>query len=396
MNPDKIREDFPILHKKINGKPIIYFDNACMSLKPKQVIEAMNEYFEEYPACVGRSSHKLSNTATEKYNEARERVANFINARHNEIIFTKNTTESLNLVANCLDLKKGDVVITTDKEHNSNLVPWQLLREKKGIIHKIVRLKGDGTFDTDEFERLMSNDVKLVSMVHASNIDGSVIPAKEIAKIAHDYGALVMLDGAQSVPHKKIDVKKIDADFLAFSGHKMLGPSIGVLYGKYSLLESLEPFMVGGDTVEFTTYESHKFLKPPEKFEAGLQNYAGAIGLGAATEYLNRIGMENTEKHEHELNKNIMEKIENIDGIEIIASNGGIISFNINGMEFHDVALMLDETANIAVRSGQHCVHSWFNANKIKGFVRASLYLYNTESEGDIFSESLKKIVKLR
>ncbi len=396
MNPDKIREDFPILHKKINGKPIIYFDNACMSLKPKQVIEAMNEYFEKYPACVGRSSHKLSNMATEKYNEARKKVADFINAKHNEIVFTKNTTESLNLVANTLKLKKGDVVITTDKEHNSNLVPWQLLRERKGIIHKVVKSGNDGAFDIDGFEKMMDKDVKLVSMVHTSNIDGSTIPAKEIAKIAHDHGALVMLDGAQSVPHKKTDVKKIDADFLAFSGHKMLGSSIGVLYGKYHLLEGLEPFIVGGDTVEYTTYESHKFLKPPEKFEAGLQNYAGAIGLGAATEYLNKIGMENVERHEHELNKYIMALIGNIDGIKIIASNGGIISFNINGMEFHDVALMLDEMANIAVRSGQHCVHSWFNANKIKGFVRASLYLYNTKNEGDIFADNLKNIVKLR
>lgn len=396
MDLEKIREDFPILHKKINGKPIIYFDNACMSLKPRQVVTAMNEYFEEYPACVGRSSHKLSNTATERYTEARKKVADFINAKHNEIVFTKNTTESLNLVANSLGLKKGDVVITTDKEHNSNLVPWQLLRERRGIVHKVVMSKEDGTVDMDMLEKMMNDNVKLVSMVHTSNIDGSTIPAKEIAKIAHDHGALVMLDGAQSVPHKKTDVKKIDADFLAFSGHKMLGPSIGVLYGKYHLLEGLEPFMVGGDTVEFTTYESHKLLKPPEKFEAGLQNYAGAIGLGAATEYLNRIGMENIERHEHELNKYIMALIGNIDGIEIIASNGGIISFNIKGMNFHDVALMLDETANIAVRSGQHCVHSWFNANKIMGSVRASFYLYNTTSEGEVFIDSLKKIVKLR
>ncbi len=400
MNIERIRNDFPILQKKLNGKPIIYFDNACMSLKPKQVIEAMNEYYEEYPACAGRSSHKLGKKATEKYDEARKKVADFLNAKHNEIVFTKNTTESLNLVANAMGLKKGDIVITTDREHNSNLVPWHLLQERKGIVHKIVMSNEDGTFDMDGLEKMMSKDVKLVSMVHTSNLDGYTIPAKDIVKIAHDCGALVMLDGAQFVPHMKTDVRKIDADFLAFSGHKMLGPGIGVLYGKYHLLEELEPFMVGGDTVEYTTYESHKLLKPPEKFEAGLQNYAGAIGLAAAAEYLERIGMDNVEKHEHELNKSVTEGIESIDGVEIIGPKAGlrsgITSFNIKGMNFHDVAVMLDEMANIAVRSGQHCVHSWFAAHGIKGSVRASLYLYNTKGEVEIFIDNMKKIVKLR
>lgn len=399
MNIEKIREDFPVLHKKMNGKPLIYLDSACMSLKPKQVINAMNEYYLEYPACAGRSSHKLGRKATEKYDEARKKVSDFINAKWNEIVFTKNTTESLNLVANSLNLEKGNVVVTTDKEHNSNLVPWQLLAKRKGIIHKIAMSNKDGTFDIERLEKMMDKNVRLVSMVHASNLDGYTVPAREIIKIAHDNGALVILDCAQSVPHSKIDVRKLDADFLAFSGHKMLGPSIGVLYGKYHLLEKLEPFMVGGDTVEFTTYETHKLLKPPEKFEAGLQNYAGAIGMAAAVEYLNSAGLENIGKHEHLLNKIITEGIENIHGTEIIGPSaelrGGITSFNIRGMNFHDVAVMLDEMANIAVRSGQHCVHSWFAAHGIEGTVRASLYLYNTKSECEIFTDNLDKIAKL-
>ncbi|MEM7819877.1 MAG: aminotransferase class V-fold PLP-dependent enzyme [Candidatus Aenigmatarchaeota archaeon] len=399
MNIEKIRDDFPALQQKLNGKPIIYFDNACMTLRPRQVIEVMNEYYEKYPGCAGRSIHKIGNIVTEKYNEAREIIAKFIGAKTNEVIFTRNTTEGLNLIANSLDLKKGDIVITSDREHNSNLIPWQILSEK-GIKHVIIKSNNDMTFDIEGFEETMNKDVKLVSIVHTSNLDGYTLPVKEIIKISHDYNAFVMLDGAQSVPHKEINVKKLDCDFLAFSGHKMLGPSgIGVLYGKYDLLEKLKPFIVGGETVEKTTYEKHIFLKPPEKFEGGLQNYAGAMGLAAAAKYIEKIGRENIERHETELNKIITYGFKDMP-IDIIGPKnpelrGGIISFNIKNLDYHDVAIMLDDMENIMVRSGQHCVHSWFNANNIKGSVRVSLYLYNTKEECNIFLDCIRKISTL-
>lgn len=401
MLPETLRFDFPILQKRIAGKPIIYFDNACMTLKPTPVIAAMDDYYENFPACVGRSAHKLGKLATERYAKAREKVAKLIGAKPEEVVFTRNTTEGINLIANCFNLKSGDVVLTTDKEHNSNLLPWQQLKEK-GVVHRICFSKPDGTFDLESFKKNLDGTVKLVSMVHTSNLDGTTIPVEQIIKLAHANGSLVLLDAAQSVPHKKIDVKKMDVDFLAFSGHKMCGPTgVGVLYGKFELLKQLKPFMVGGDTVKTTTYTSAEFLLPPEKFEAGLQNYAGAIGLGTAAEYLQKIGLENIEKHEIELNKFITEEISKIPGVKILGPQnpelrGGIISFVVEGMDMHYIAQLLDNLENIAVRSGQHCVHSWFNANKVPGSVRASLYFYNTKEEAKIFIDTLKKICALR
>jgi cysteine desulfurase/selenocysteine lyase len=401
MDIQKIREDFPILERKVNGKPIVYMDNACMSLKPRQVTQKMMEYYEQYTACAGRSNHSFSRVCEEKYQEARKSLQRFLGAKkHEEIVFTRNTTEGLNLVANSLNLQKGDAVVTSDREHNSNLIPWQVLKERKGIEHKIVKSRQDYTFDLEAFRASMNRNVRLVSMVWTSNIDGFTLPVKEIIKTAHDYGALVMLDGAQAVPHSRTDVRKMDVDFLAFSGHKMLGPTgTGVLYGKYDLLEKLQTFMVGGETVEFTTYETHKFLKPPDKFEAGLQDYAGMIGLGEAARYLESIGMENIEKHEAMLNKAISEKLGQMPNVQRVGFcnpelNGGIISFNIKGMKYHDVSLMLDKQG-IAIRSGQHCCHSWFTGHGIEGSARASLYLYNTMGEADLFAEALHKIAKL-
>jgi len=405
MDVEKIRADFPALHQKLKGKPVIYMDSACMSLRPKQVVEAMDEYYYKYPGCAGRSIHKFGEMVTEKYVEARRKIGKFLDAKsENEIVFTRNTTEGINLVANTFDLKSGDDVLTSDREHNSNLLPWQLLKKSKGIKHEIVFSAPDTTFDIGEFERKVKSigdRLKLVSMVHTSNLDGYTLPVKEIIKIAHNAGAIVLLDGAQSVPHQKIDVRKLDVDFLAFSGHKMLGPSgIGVLYGKYELLEKLSPFLLGGDTVKDTTYESCVLLSPPEKFEAGLQNYAGAIGLGVATDYLNKVGLDNIENHEKKLNEIITDGIKNIKGLSILGPSdprlrGGVISFNIEGMFPHDIAIMLDDAANIMIRSGAHCVHSWFNAHGIRGSARATLYLYNTKEEAEIFVAKLKEIAQL-
>ncbi|MEM3690516.1 MAG: aminotransferase class V-fold PLP-dependent enzyme, partial [Candidatus Micrarchaeia archaeon] len=301
---EKIRADFPILVKGMGGKPVIYFDNACMSLRPKQVVQAMNQYYEEYPACAGRSMHKLGRMVTDKVAEARKTVAKFLGAgKAEEVIFTRNATEGINLVAHSLNFKKDDVVLTSDREHNSNLLPWQLLSKRVGVKHRVIPSKGNTEFDLEKFKEMVKERVKLVSIVHSSNLDGYTLPAAEIIKIAHEHGSLVLLDGAQSAPHKRIDVRKLGADFFVLSGHKMLGPSgIGALYGKYELLDRMEPFMVGGDTVQNATYDSYVLLKPPEKFEAGLQNYAGSIGLAEAARYLERVGRERIEKHENELN----------------------------------------------------------------------------------------------
>ncbi|MFH0837426.1 MAG: aminotransferase class V-fold PLP-dependent enzyme [Candidatus Aenigmatarchaeota archaeon] len=402
MNIEKIREDFPILSQRVKGKPIIYMDSACMSLRPKQVIDAMNRYYYEYGGCAGRSSHRFSKKTDEEYNRAREIVAKFISAKQQETLFTRNTTEGLNIVYNSLGLKSADVVITTDKEHNSNLLPCQVLA-KKGISHHIINSNPDNTFNIDNFHQLLEKTrPKLVSIVHTSNLDGVTNPLKDIINLSHDYDTLVLVDAAQSIPHQRIDVKRLGVDFLAFSGHKMLGPTgTGVLYGKIELLEKLSPFLVGGDTVVKTTYTDAVYEKPPEKFEAGLQNYAGMIGLGAACEYLNKIGLSNIEDHEISLNNIISEGIKDISSLKIIGpasaeKRAGIISFIIDKIPSHDIALMMDEMQNIMIRSGQHCVHSWFNAHNINGSARASLYLYNTKEEAHVFIDTLKKIEKLR
>jgi cysteine desulfurase/selenocysteine lyase len=402
MNITKIRQDFPLLQRGLKSKPVIYFDNACQTMRPLSVIEAVNQYYREYPACAGRSVHKLGELVTKKCDETRKLVANFIGAKKKEeIIFTRNTTEGINLVAHSLGLKAGDIVVTTDKEHNSNLIPWQRLAQKNGIIHKIVPSKKDNTFDLEAFAEIMNDKVKLVSMVYTSNLDGVTIPAQEIIKVAHSHGSKILLDAAQAIPHQTINVRKLDVDFLAFSGHKMLGPSgTGVLYGKYKLLEELEPFLVGGDTVEYSTYKDHKFLPLPEKFEAGLQNYAGIIGLGAAVEYLNKVRLENIAKQEKKLNQFVSEEIEKLSHVTIIGPGdptlrGGIVSFYIEGVDPHQIALILDESANIMIRSGQHCVHSWFNAHNIQGSARASFYFYNTLEEAETFITNLQKTIKL-
>jgi len=398
MKLEEIRADFKILN---GDKKPIYFDSACMSLKPNSVVEAVNDYYYNFPACAGRSSHKLGEEVTRKVRETRLAVSKFINAdSEREIIFTRNTTEALNLLANSLDLQKGDVVLITDKEHNSNLIPWLILKEKKGIEIRIIYSKEDNTFDLEKFSQFVQG-AKLVSIVHTSNLDGVTNPVKEIIEIAHKNNALVILDAAQSIPHRKIDVKDLDVDFLAFSGHKMLGPTgTGVLYGKYKLLEKLSPFIVGGETVEYSTYETYKMLPAPEKFEAGLQNYAGIIGLGEAVKYLGKIGFDNIAEHELKLNAYITNEILKIPKIKIIGpkepeKRSGIINFYIDNTDMHQVALMLDNMANIAIRSGQHCVHSWFNNKKIENSARVSLYFYNTMEEAELFIINLKKIVKI-
>jgi len=398
INTAKIREEFPILQKKIGGKPLIYFDNACMSLRPKQVMATIQHYYDDLSACSGRSSHRLATQLTDEVERSRKAISGFFGAkRAEEIVFTKNTTEGINLVANSIALHKGDVVLTTDKEHNSNLLPWQFLAKRKGIVHQVVDSKEDNTFDIDRFERMMSNKVKLVAMVHTSNLDGTTIPAREICKIAHEHGALVLLDGAQSAPHKNVDVRKIDCDFYAFSGHKMCGPSgIGGLYGKKEMLEQLQPFLVGGETVTDTTYTTYELEVIPHRFEAGLQHYSGILGLGAAVEYLKKIGMANVEAQELLLNATITQGVEQIQliGPQDPKLRGGICNYLTGSIDPHALAIMLDQSASIMVRSGAHCVHSWFNKHHLKGSLRASVSFYNTVDEAKFFVEHVNSIVK--
>jgi cysteine desulfurase/selenocysteine lyase len=408
MNTTKIRDDFPILKNGLNGKPIIYFDNACMTLRPRQVVEKIEQYYYEYPACAERSHHKLGKKATEEYNNSRTIVRKFINAKSDkEIIFTRNTTESINLISKSFGFRNGDVIISTNKEHNSNLLPWQMIAREKGLQRERIATSSDlkDGFDLTRFEDVLKkskskNAQSFVSMMQTSNMDGTSIPVKEIINIAHQYDALVMLDCAQSVPHKPIDVKKLDVDFLAFSGHKMLGPTgTGVLYGREELLKKLSTYNVGGSTVNDTTYDSAEFAQLPEKFEAGLQDYAGFIGLGAAIEYLKKY-IDDIHEHELRLNRIVTDGLKdhiNILGPQDPKLRSGIISFNAkNKMDYHEVALLLDSYANIMIRSGRHCVHSWFNANKIDGSARASFYLYNTEEEAKLFVDKTKEILKMK
>ncbi|MBR9676441.1 aminotransferase class V-fold PLP-dependent enzyme [Candidatus Woesearchaeota archaeon] len=397
MNVDKIRKDFPILQKK---DPVTYFDNACNTLRPTQVMNAMNEYYEEFPACVGRSHHKLSRLATEATNNARKTIQKFIGAKKTEeIIFTRNATEGINLIANTLSFNPQSIVLSHSKEHNSNHVPWLRLQEDGVIKHETYDWSSD-VFNLGKFEELMSSKVSLVTMGHTTNLDGTTIPAKEVVRIAHDYGAKVLFDSAQSVPHHEVNVKKLGVDFLAFSAHKMMGPSgIGALYINEKNFTELDTFLLGGDTVSETTQDSYSLEKPPKRYEAGLQDYAGMIGFGAAADYLKRIGLKNVEKQEQLLNKHITEAL--IGKVEMIGPRdsllrGGIFNFNIGGVDSHTVAGLLDSAANIAVRSGVHCQHTWFNKKGLDGSVRASTYVYNTIDEAERFVKEINKLIKLK
>ena len=391
------RQDFPVLQ----NTDVVYFDNACMTLRPEQVWKAMNRYYKEFPACPGRSHHKLSEKATEEMEKSREKVKDFLGARKkNEIIFTKNTTEAINLVANSLNFEKGDEILGSDREHNSNLVPWQRISKKTGAKHVVVESDSNHEFSMENFEDKLSDDTKLVSVVHTSNLDGYTLPVREIIGKAHERGALVLIDGAQSAPHKPINLKQMDADFFAMSGHKICGPSgIGCLYVKEEHYDKLDPFMVGGETVDNSWYDRSEYTQPPQRFEAGLPDVAGAIGFGKACEYVDNVGRENIEEHERKLNKIITEETQgleklNIVGVEDWRKRSGIFNFNLKGKDAHEVGMLLDESENIAIRTGMHCLHSWFNSHGIDGSARASLYFYNTEEEAKEFAQALRDVAK--
>lgn len=401
---EELRQDFPPLSRIINKKPIIYFDNACMTLKPKPVIEALIDYYSNFPGCHGRTNHHFGLETTEKYENSRKKLQKFINASSaQEIIFLRNATEGLNLLAHVLPFESGDIVISSDIEHNSNLLPWQYMEKKKDIQRIIIPTLPDTSFDLDLFVkklRSLSPRVKLVTMLSHSNLTGVAFPVKEIIKASHQAGALVCIDAAQSALSHPIDVRDWDVDFLVLSAHKMWGPTgVGVLYGKKSLLENLPQFLTGGETVVDTTHNSATFAGLPDKFEAGLQDYAGVIGAGAAADYIRKTGKENILGQIIKLNQYATEKISQIPGIKILgpsdpSARNSILNFIADGLNVTDAAQILSESRNIMVRSGKHCVHSFFNLRKLPDSLRLSFSAYNTINEIDAFIDTLKQIIK--
>lgn len=395
MDVSSIRNDFPTIR---NGNAV-YMDSACQSLKPDCVIEKMLSYYNEFPACGGRSVHAMATRVSMEVDESRGKLARFFGCDEpNEFVFTKNCTEGMNTVARGFGLKKGDAVLTSDVEHNSNHVQWLDMASGIGIKRKYCRTSRMGEFDIEEFKKTIDKSVKLVSMGHTSNVTGCSIPVKDIVEIAHDYGAAVVIDGAQSAPHMPIDLKKLDVDFFCASLHKMLAPTgVGFMYGKEERLKQLKPLMYGGGIVGLTTYDSVKISPAPEKFEAGLENYSGIIGASAALDYLSKIGMKNIAEHETMLQRSIQKVTDSIDCLSIVgpedpAKRGGVFSFNMKGLNSHDVAMMLDNMDSIMIRSGMHCAHPFFVSRKIDGCARASVYLYNDENDVKRFTTALEKV----
>lgn len=408
LEPYKIRRDFPILNRKVNGHPLIYFDNAATSQKPKQVIEAVKDFYENHNANVHRAVHTLSQEASELYEKAHEEVAQFINAKGmEETIFVRGTTEAINLVAyswGFRNLGKQDEVIISLMEHHSNIVPWEIMSKIKGFKIRYAEVKEDGTLNYESFESLATSRTKLVCVSHVSNITGVVNDIQRISKSTHQNGALLIVDAAQSVPHMPVDVQKLDVDFLAFSGHKMLAPTgIGVLYGKRALLEDMEPFQGGGDMIKEVDYSprtkrcSIRWNSLPWKFEAGTPHISGGVGLMEAVRYLKQLGMKNVAAHEEMLTKYAMQRMKDcgekveIYGPKDASAKCGIIPFGVAGLSSHDVALFLDNYG-IMIRSGFHCAQPLHQLLKLNSSARASFYIYNTKEEVDRFIEVLKEI----
>jgi cysteine desulfurase/selenocysteine lyase len=407
LDPHKVREDFPILKRKINGCPLIYFDNAATSQKPRQVIEAIKNFYENHNANVHRAVHTLSQEASELYENAHEEVAKFINANGmEETVFVRGTTEAINLVAyawGLYNLKKDHEVVVSLMEHHSNIVPWEIISRINGFRIKYAKIKDDGTLDYEAFEDLISKKTKIICISHVSNFSGVINDVKRIAKVAHEHGALALVDGAQSVPHLPINVKDLDVDFLAFSGHKMLGPTgIGVLYGKREILNEMEPFQGGGEMIQEVSFSektkrcSITWNDLPWKFEAGTPNVCGAVGLMEAVRYLKKIGMENIKAHECTLTEYALRRMHECEKLTIygpddVSIKCGIIPFNVEGLSSHDIALYLDNYG-IMTRSGFHCAQPLHQTFKLTSSTRASFYIYNTQEEVDRFVEVLKEI----
>ena len=397
MNIHEIRKQFPILDQKVNGKQLVYFDSAATSQKPIQVIETLERYYKEYNSNVHRGVHTLGTKATDAYEGAREKVRKFINAKSmEEIIFTRGTTTALNTVAASYGLenvKEGDEIVISYMEHHSNIIPWQQVAKKTGATLKYLPLQPDGTISLEDVRQTVTPNTKIVSIMQVSNVLGTSNPVKEIGAIAHENGAIMVVDGAQSTPHMKVDVQDLNCDFYALSAHKMCGPTgIGVLYGKKELLNNMEPIEFGGEMIDFVDLQESTWKELPWKFEAGTPIIGNAIGLGAAIDFLEEMGLHNIEKHEHELAQYALERLSEVDGVTIYGPKhrAGLVTFNIEDVHPHDVATVLD-VEGIAVRAGHHCAQPLMKWLKASSTARASFYLYNTKEEIDTFVESLIK-----
>ncbi|MFI8708803.1 cysteine desulfurase SufS [Bacillus sp. NPDC077411] len=397
MDIHEIRKQFPILDQKVNGKQLVYFDSAATSQKPIQVIETLEHYYKEYNSNVHRGVHTLGTKATDAYEGAREKVRKFINAKSmEEIIFTRGTTTALNTVAASYgmeNVKEGDEIVISYMEHHSNIIPWQQVAKKTGATLKYLPLQEDGTISLEDVRQTITPNTKIVSIMYVSNVLGTINPVKEIAEIAHQNGAIMVVDGAQSTPHMKVDVQDLNCDFYTLSAHKMCGPTgIGVLYGKKELLNNMEPIEFGGEMIDFVDLQESTWKELPWKFEAGTPIIANAIGLGAAIDFLEEIGLDHIEKHEHELAQYALERLSEVEGVTIYGpkKRAGLVTFNIDEVHPHDVATVLD-VEGIAVRAGHHCAQPLMKWLKASSTARASFYLYNTKEEIDTFVEALTK-----
>jgi len=402
--PGKIRDDFPILNQKVYGKPLVYLDSAATSQKPRPVIDALIQYYQEYNANVHRGIYKIAEEATAKYEEARGKIAAFINARGSEeIVFTRGTTEAINLVAYAwgrASVGQGDQVILTEMEHHSNLVPWQLLAQEKGARLGYIPFDDHGLLVLDALDGLLTERTRLVAVTHQSNVLGTINPVQEIVRRAHEVGALVLVDGAQSTPHMPVDVQALDCDFYAFSGHKMCGPTgTGALWARYELLDAMPPFHGGGEMITQVRLSESAYKDPPHKFEAGTPNIAGCIAWGFASDYLTSIGMQAIREHEKGLVRYALERLPEIEGIRIygptaVAQRGGVVAFTLDGVHPHDVAQVLDREG-IAIRAGHHCAQPLHRRLGVDATARASLYLYNTRQEIDALVRGLWAVRKV-
>lgn len=399
---NRLRDEFPILRQTVYGRPLVYLDNAASSQKPRAVLEAMREAYENYYANVHRGVHSLSQRATDAFEEARASVASFVNAKVvDEIVFVRGATEAINLVAATYGrkfMKEGDEVIISHMEHHSNIVPWQLLRDEIGIVIKVVPIDDDGNLLLEEYESLLSPRTKLVAITHVSNALGTVTPIQEIIRLAHDCGALVLVDGCQAVPHMKVDVQALDADFYAFSSHKMFGPTgIGVLYGKSAILDALPCYQGGGEMIASVTLERSVFKKAPHRFEAGTPAIVEAIGLGAAVKYMEAIGLANIAAHELDLLTYATERLRDVPGLTIYGAaqhKSAIISFGMANAHPHDIGTILDR-AGVAIRAGHHCAQPAMDRLGVAATARASFALYNTREEVDALIEALAAVQEL-
>lgn len=402
---EQIRQDFPILQRQVYGRPLVYLDNGATTQKPRCVVEAMTEEYYNVNANVHRGVHFLSQKATDLHEQSRETVRRFLNANSvNEIIFTRGTTESMNLVASCFSeafMQEGDEVIISTLEHHSNIVPWQLAQNRKGIKLRVIPITDEGNICLDEYEKLFTNRTRIVSVAHVSNVLGTINPVKEMIEIAHAHGVPVLIDGAQSTPHMAVDVQQLDCDFFAFSGHKMYGPTgVGVLYGREKWLDRLPPYMGGGEMIKRVSFEQTTFNELPYKFEAGTPDYIATTGLAQAIDYVCQLGMDNIEAHERDLAQYAVSRLQQIPGMHLYgpmaygAEGAGPLSFNIEGIHHLDMGTLLDRLG-VAVRTGHHCAEPLMHRLGVDGTVRASFGLYNTRAEIDVLVSSIERVCKM-